>query len=73
MTEHDRFMTAEENFPYTQTVTEGAGKHKSGETQTGAHARNYMRKQVPVDYDTVKFTIIFRQICWSYKLMHLKY
>ena len=46
MTEHDRFMTAEENFPYTQTVTEGAGKHKSGETQTGAHSRNCMREQV---------------------------
>ena len=33
MTEHDRFMKAEEICHYTQTrVTEGAGKHKSGET-----------------------------------------
>ena len=33
MTEHDRFMKAEEICHYTQTrVTEGDGKHKSGET-----------------------------------------
>ena len=46
MTEHDRFMKAEENLPLYPNRYRWRRQNKRGETYTGAHSRNCMREQV---------------------------